>query len=164
MLISLNAENIACSQCIFPLKLQSSVATSNFCPNWPKFLHGCFFTYWHLSRGRPERNSIVHFFCIALICTLGKGLYTYLISAYHKSWSNEWIMHQFGHVDDIPSSEQPYDIYDQTHIPLSCMLLFVYFCFMMKTQRLIFFKLSFDSVYILFSYNEKWCNCYICAV
>ena len=25
-----------------------------------------FFTYWHISRGRPKRNSRVHFFCIAL--------------------------------------------------------------------------------------------------
>ena len=44
----------------FPLKLQSSVGTSNFCPNWQKFQHRfqhrCFFTYWHISRGCPERN------------------------------------------------------------------------------------------------------------
>ena len=36
-------------------------------PNWPKFQHRCFFTYWHLSRGRPERNSKVHFFCITVL-------------------------------------------------------------------------------------------------
>ena len=51
-----------CLQCIFLLKLQSSVATTNFCPNWPKFHNICFFTYWHISGGRPERNSNIHFF------------------------------------------------------------------------------------------------------
>ena len=39
----INWENKECLQCIFWLKHYGSVATTNFCTNWPKFQNRCFF-------------------------------------------------------------------------------------------------------------------------